>query len=800
MPDMSADACLQYPAHSCADLDSPPTSLIEAGSGVSSAQGAKLAGAEAVQAALSAVRAHAPSVIFAFASAHYSLPEILDGIHAVAGDVPLLGATTAGEICGRSHGRSIATLALASPHLTVRISLGNEVTRSWPRVIDELTTGAEVAEYFGQGPEPWQRMSREGKAAFGILFCPGNTRRHDARCYEILEAIKLRSLGRLPVLLGAAGDNWRMEENFVFCGHGAYADGALLAVFETKLRFGIGIANGFRATGATASVTSVDDHEVLTLDGRPAAPVFARLLGTSAADMDGKHLTLATGHPFGTADPMGQFSINAPSYTTARGGIRFTQPLTPGTVLRLMEPDGDAMPRAGPDAARKAMLRAGITHPAAVLVSYCALRPRLLGEAESDREVRGMAELANGAPVVGFHSFGEGGAGDDGVSRFSNAAVAALVLGNSFSPAAHAAHENERLRQQLSSHAELLERRVDERTIELKQRDAILSAIAYSSSELLVQSALEPAVRRVLARLGEAVDADAAWVSRLETARDDRRRAPLFSEWTALGDTSGIAIERHRRADLFNWIRWDQGEDEPAALGSAANDPANQRILDELGMKSCLLLPIWVGQERWGLVSLVHWRTSHTWSDLEKGALRMLAALLGNAIARNEAEERLAILARTDPLTGLANRTTFKDRLDRAFAEAQQGARPFAVHYIDLDRFKAINDELGHAAGDALLKIVATRLTANTRKTDLVARLGGDEFAVFQADADRSIGQSLADRMQAALLAPLQLANATISAAASVGTAYYSPIISSPGELLAEADRALYRAKAQRSS
>ncbi|MBV9756784.1 MAG: hypothetical protein JO047_06995, partial [Alphaproteobacteria bacterium] len=317
-----------------ADQAVPVTSLIEAGSGVSDCRSARQAGAEAAQAALAAIRRHRPSVILAFASAHYELNELLDGIDSVAGGIPLLGATTAGEICAGSHRQSVAVLALASPHLSVKFALGTDVTRTWPNAIDQLTGGAGVAEYFSQGPEPWQRMAREGKEAFGILFCPGNTRRHDARCYEILEAVKLRSLGRLPVLVGAAGDNWQMEENFVFCGAQAYADSALLAIFETKLRFGIGMANGFRATATTASVTAVDDHEVLALDGRPAAPVFARLLGTSAAAMEGKHLTLATGHPFGTADPMGQFSINAPSYTTARGGIRFTQPLTPGTVLR----------------------------------------------------------------------------------------------------------------------------------------------------------------------------------------------------------------------------------------------------------------------------------------------------------------------------------------------------------------------------------------------------------------------------------------------------------------------------------
>lgn len=799
MPDMSADPELRKPPSYPAGVSSFPASPIEAAGAVSNIDRARQAGIDAVSTALAAIHRHRPSVIFAFASAHYDLPELLAGIHSVASEVPVLGATTAGEICAGSHRRSLAVLALASPYVAVRSALGIGVAASWHKAVHDLTVGSAVEEYFGQGPEPWQRMAREGKAAFGVLFCPGNTRRHDARCYEILEALKLKSLGRLPVLLAGAGDNWRMEENFVFSGQGAYSDSALLAVFETKLRFGIGIANGFRATSATVSVTAVDDHEVLTLDGKPAAPVFARLLGTTESELDGKHLTLATGHPFGTADPMGQFSITVPSYTTARGGIRFSQPISPGTVLRLMEPDRDTMPRAGPDAARKAMLRGGINDPAAVLVSYCALRPRLLGDLESDCEVRAIAELANGAPVVGFNSFGEGGTGDDGVSRFSNAAVAALVIGRSLSPAAHVAHENERLRQELSSHAELLERRVDERTLELRQRDAILSAIAYSSSELLVRSALESTIGRVLAKLGEAVNADAAWVSKLEPGRNGSAVAAPFNEWTAPGRASRIDVAGHGKIELYRSTRWGPDQDEPVCLIADDVGAATRRMLDELGVKSCLLLPIWAGQEHWGFVSLAHSQAVRAWSSLEKGALRMLAALLGNAIARNAAEERLAILARTDPLTGLANRTTFEERLDRAFAEVARGAPRFAVHYLDLDFFKVVNDELGHAVGDALLKLVANRLTASTREADLLARLGGDEFAVFQADvADVATGRSLADRMHAALHAPFEIAGSVVSAGASIGTAYYNDSVSDPAALLADADRALYRAKARR--
>ena len=96
--------------------------------------------------------------------------------------------------------------------------------------------------------------------------------------------------------------------------------------------------------------------------------------------------------------------------------------------------------------------------------------------------------------------------------------------------------------------------------------------------------------------------------------------------------------------------------------------------------------------------------------------------------------KRIAVLARTDGLTGLANSATFIERLHQAFAAAQRGASPFAIISIDLDHFKDVNDTLGHSAGDLLLISVAGHLKRNCRESDLVARLGGDEFAILQTE------------------------------------------------------------------
>ena len=163
---------------------------------------------------------------------------------------------------------------------------------------------------------------------------------------------------------------------------------------------------------------------------------------------------------------------------------------------------------------------------------------------------------------------------------------------------------------------------------------------------------------------------------------------------------------------------------------------------------------------------------------------------------RKLAEERIALLARTDALTGLANRASFSERLRQAFAAAKRGANPFAVLYLDLDRFKEVNDMRGHTAGDKLLQAVAERLRSATRESDFVARLGGDEFAIAQSDVlDPSLAGALASSVIAALSAPYEIDGEQLRIGASAGISVFSTDAVAPDSLLAQADQALYRAK-----
>ena len=175
-----------------------------------------------------------------------------------------------------------------------------------------------------------------------------------------------------------------------------------------------------------------------------------------------------------------------------------------------------------------------------------------------------------------------------------------------------------------------------------------------------------------------------------------------------------------------------------------------------------------------------------------------IGSQIGQFIQRKEAEDKLSFLARFDTVTDLPNRYLFTDRLNQMLAQAQRNEWSVSILFVDLDRFKAINDTFGHASGDELLRQVAARMQACVRNSDTVGRLSGDEFAVMLSNLAKTEDAGLiAQKIVDALAAPFNLNGHQAYISASIGIALYPSDGREPDTLLKNADTAMYRAKAQ---
>ncbi|MGZ3520059.1 MAG: diguanylate cyclase domain-containing protein [Vulcanimicrobiaceae bacterium] len=183
-------------------------------------------------------------------------------------------------------------------------------------------------------------------------------------------------------------------------------------------------------------------------------------------------------------------------------------------------------------------------------------------------------------------------------------------------------------------------------------------------------------------------------------------------------------------------------------------------------------------------------------SDVDRDVIALMALFVAAALERAVHAERIEQLAFFDSLTGLPNRVLFNDRIKQALAAAKRYNRGFAVMYVDLDDFKAINDTYGHPLGDLVLKSVADRLLLTLRESDTVARFGGDEFVILQPVVNGAADSAdLARKLVGALQTPVSVNGVEHLVHASIGIALYPYDGENADALMDSADRALYRAK-----
>ncbi|MCJ8517429.1 diguanylate cyclase (GGDEF)-like protein/PAS domain S-box-containing protein [Pseudorhizobium tarimense] len=240
---------------------------------------------------------------------------------------------------------------------------------------------------------------------------------------------------------------------------------------------------------------------------------------------------------------------------------------------------------------------------------------------------------------------------------------------------------------------------------------------------------------------------------------------------------------------------------EPVIVSDVANDPLWEDFRDlplQFGFRSCWSTPIISAEDILLGTFALYSNTVREPTPRERELTAMATDLAGIAIERTRTEERIRHMAHHDALTGLPNRSLFWAQFNRAIVEARREQRRVTATYIDLDNFKQINDTLGHAAGDEVLRTLADRLGQCIRASDLLVRLGGDEFAIVFSNPRHEQNGDVVLRLQefrATLSTPVAIDGADVHVTCSMGVAFFPEDGETPEALLAKADKALYAAK-----
>lgn len=354
----------------------------------------------------------------------------------------------------------------------------------------------------------------------------------------------------------------------------------------------------------------------------------------------------------------------------------------------------------------------------------------------------------------------------------------------------------------------------------LKPSDEIVIERSIHLARLAIEQRDDARALRRSANRARALARDQTALQRVATAvAAETDPQPLFQ---LIAEQAGLLLKAEGAHVLrFDGCRGD-GDDRCETMGSwrpaGARVPAAGSVVDQAPDELCAQLlggrgvirrsgragdhpfahchriaaPIVVERVRWGMIVALRDRIGAFPREDERRLARM-AQLASVAVANSNARERLSTQALTDPLTGLANRRAFDQRLAEETERASRHGRPLSVMLIDIDHFKSINDRFGHAAGDRVLVDLTEVLGDVMRQGDLLARVGGDELAMILGDCDPRQAAEVARRMLHAIAQSAALGR-RYGVTLSVGVAGLR-IGQSADELLGHADQALYRAK-----
>ena len=327
----------------------------------------------------------------------------------------------------------------------------------------------------------------------------------------------------------------------------------------------------------------------------------------------------------------------------------------------------------------------------------------------------------------------------------------------------------------------------------LRQRDRLLQAVAEATTCLLTEMDYATAINQALAVLGQATEADCVYFESHPT--EERLKLEFYwtrtaVEWTTWQNPSEQTPELSRWCEILASGQMICGltQDFPAA---------EQKRLAHAQIHSLILVPLQLDERLWGAIGFLDCQPRH-WSKHEESALLTMAASISAAHQRQQVEQKNLYRANHDLLTQLPNRQRFNEQLGQALSAAARYQETLAVMFLDLDRFKIINDTLGHTLGDQLLQKVAQRLRDSVRAEDIVARWGGDEFIMLLPRLiEEEEAAQVATRILHAFSEDFQLDSHELCVSASLGIALFNEDSPDLETLIQHADTALYWAKEQ---
>jgi diguanylate cyclase (GGDEF)-like protein len=331
---------------------------------------------------------------------------------------------------------------------------------------------------------------------------------------------------------------------------------------------------------------------------------------------------------------------------------------------------------------------------------------------------------------------------------------------------------------------------VNHMSARIGQQFEALAALGQIDRCILESATIDPVIETVLGHAQDVLSCNVAAVALFESEGDSMCRLHLICDGP------------NRTSQLLR-LEWPEANVSPnpadtngALLHRLDQNASGLKPIWDLNAECCLLIAV-PTKTRIRATFILGFNTPRDVAELSANSLiRDFTDRIAVALTSSEREQALFHQAHYDSLTELPNRLLFKDRLEQEIAHARRDTTQLALLFIDLDRFKNINDSLGHTAGDRLLKLAATRFVGELRDVDTIARLGGDEFTIILPQV-KSVAEvsRICERLLGSLAAPFTLEGSDYFVGASIGVALYPNDGDTVEDLLRNADTAMYRAK-----